>query len=521
MLFDHDINITLPTPRDWQINTLPAVLETLKTPNKLMLCVPTAAGKTVFAGLVIADFVKRGLRCMFVVDRLVLIQQTVKAFNKMGIPCDIMQGNNSTYTNAPVIVASQQTLIRREFPKDLAMIIIDEAHILSKQLKTIIKECNLPIVGLSATPYTRGLANVFNVLMNPITAEQLTKDGILIPLKAIRCKKINMTGAKKIAGEYSDSEIEARAVDIVGDVIEEYKKHANNKAIAFCATIKQSEALAGEFNANGIPAAVFCSTTTAEERLMIIHKYTNTQDIMVLVSVSALATGFDAPNVQTVIDCRPLNKSLSTYVQSIGRGLRTHPDKTHCLLMDFTGNIIKFMEDFEDVYCNGVDSLCNAEKKDTVKPEKLKDKEKKTKQRKGCPQCQGNMWLGRNCLACGYILPIEMEQFEADKIEYEVVEVDLFKGKKNQTNNRLWMEICKYVYTKTNHYYRDVPAMTKRALALYKNISGHFPKYGEEFHPASSVSDAVMLKIHATNEAYRMKQEKTNLHPAFARALGR
>jgi superfamily II DNA or RNA helicase len=355
--------------------------------------------------------------------------------------------------------------------------------------------------------------------MNPITAQQLTKDGILVPLKAIRCKKIDMTGAKKIAGEYSDSEVEARAIDIVGDVIKEYKKHANNKAIAFCATIKQSEALAGEFNANGIPAAVFCSTTTAEERLMIVHKYTYTNDIMVLVSVSALATGFDAPNVQTVIDCRPLNKSLSTYVQSIGRGLRTYPDKTHCLLMDFTGNIIKFMEDFEDVYCNGIDSLCNAEKKDTVKPEKPKDKEKKLKQRKHCPQCQSNMWLGRNCLACGYILPVEMEQFEADKIEYEVVEVDLFKGKKNQTNTMLWKEICRYVYSKTNHAYRDVSSMTKRALALYKNISGEFPKYGEAFDVANNVSDAVMLKINTANEQYIAKKQTNNFHPLFAKAL--
>lgn len=464
-------------------------------------------GKTKMALMVIANYIKQHKRALFVVDRLVLIQQTKETVEECGIRCDILQGNNSTYTDAPVVIASQQTLVRRNFPKHMHVMFIDECHIMSKALKDIVKEQKIATIGLSATPFTKGLGLVFKTLYNPYTTEEATSDKVLVPLRVKECKAIDMAGAKKIGGEYSDHDVEERGMNIVGDVVTEYKNHANNKAIAFCATIKQSMALADEFNSRGIPAAVFCATTTAEERKEILKSYAGGTGIMVLVSVAALATGFDAPNVRTVLDCRPLSRSLSTYIQSIGRGLRSMQGKSDCLLLDFTGNMRHFATDFVDFYLNGLSSLDDGVKKDRVR----KDEEKKDKKEsKGCPECQSKLWVLANntwnCLACGYVVEQEKEVFDTQKVDYEVKELDIFAAaKKGETNKALWTELSNYVYKWHEHPNYDKDRALKRAIAMYKQMTNVFPKWGQKLSPSKDgfISQEVQNKITQMNIAYQ------------------
>ena len=65
-------------------------------------------------------------------------------------------------------------------------------------------------------------------------------------------------------------------------------------------------------------------------------------------------------------DCRPLRKSLSTAIQMWGRGLRSSPEtgKTDCILLDFSGNIIRFADDYADIFYNGLNHLDAGEKLD-------------------------------------------------------------------------------------------------------------------------------------------------------------
>ncbi len=512
MLFDDIATINLPQPREWQHKALPTILDNIDSNNNMLLCVPTGTGKTKMALMAIAHYVKQNKRALFVVDRLVLIQQTKEAFEECGIRCDILQGSNSAYTNAAVVIASQQTLVRREFPKRIAVIFVDETHIMSKSLKDIIKDnFNIPTIGLSATPFAKGLGLVYKTLYNPYTTKQATDDGVLVPLKVKECKAINMAGAKKIGGEYSDHDVEERANDIIGDVVGEYITHANNKAIAFCATIKQSMALSEEFNRNGILSAVFCATTTAEERKEILNSYAKHDGVKVLVSVAALATGFDAPNVRTILDCRPLSRSLSTYIQSVGRGLRSMKNKDECLLLDFTGNMHHFADDFVDFYLNGLSSLDDGVKKDRVR----KDEEKKEKKdSKGCPQCQSKLWVlannNWNCLACGYVIEQPKEEFAAQKRDYEVIELDIFQAaKKGETNRQLWIELSNYVTQWKDNPTYDKEKALKRAIAMYKQMTGTFPKWGQKLSPNTNVkiSSEVLGKITQMNIAYAKSKE--------------
>jgi len=516
MLFNHEYNIQLPTPREWQEKNFPAVINKLQANINTLLCVPTGTGKTVLAAMAIADYIKRQKRVLFIVDRLVLIQQTKSVFESCGMPCDILQGQNSTYTNAPIIIASQQTLVRRDMPV-VDLVIIDETHIISLALKEILKTLTIPVLGLSATPFAKGLSKIYKNLFNPYTTNQATLDGVLVPLRVKECKMIDMSGSKKIGGEFSDRDVETAANRIIGDIVKEYRIHANNKAICFAATIKQCESLAAEFISQGINAAVFCATTNAHERKIMIEKFSqNDREIMVLISVAALSTGFDARNVETILDCRPLSKSLSVYIQSIGRGLRSNPGKKECLLLDFTGNMGHFMEDFVNFYMHGIGYLDSGEKLEKARPEKYRKK----KESKGCPKCHSKLWVivdsNVSCLACGHIVPKQEEEFQAQRNNYEVKELDIFSAVKNQTNSSLWTELSNYTYAKVLAGKIDNEKALKMAKAIYKNITNEFPKWGEILKPTVElkVSKKVLNKIALLKLEYNKSLKSVPLRQA-------
>jgi superfamily II DNA or RNA helicase len=244
-------------------------------------------------------------------------------------------------------------------------------------------ESGAAIIGLSATPFSNGLGKIFTNLINATTMHDLTESGVLVPMRIFSCTKPDMTGAATAGGEWTDKAAEEREMGIVGDVVREWVKFAENrKTIVFGATIKHCEELAKSFIDQGVMAAVFTSNTTDKEREDLLKEYRKPDSYLrVLISVEALAKGFDVPDVGCVCDARPLRKSLSTAIQMWGRGLRSHEGKKDCYLLDFSGNIIRFAEDFTDVFFNGLEKLDDGEKLD----KKIR-KDEETEM-KGCPKC--------------------------------------------------------------------------------------------------------------------------------------
>jgi superfamily II DNA/RNA helicase len=201
-------------------------------------------------------------------------------------------------------------------------------------------------------------------------------------------------------------------------VVREWTQHADNaKTICFGSTIAHCESLLSEFRSAGIGADLFTSHTTDNERRALLEEYRKPDSkIRVLISVEALAKGFDVPDVGCVIDCRPLRKSLSTWVQMVGRGLRSSPGKTECLLLDHSGNAHRFRDDFSRLYFEGLAELDAGEKLDsTVRP----DEEEKAPP--VCPAC-GFSPVGRKCIRCGFE---KSRPAMVDRVAGEGVEIDL------------------------------------------------------------------------------------------------
>lgn len=358
---------------------------------------------------------------------------------------------------------------------------------------------NAAVIGLSATPFSTGLGKIFTNLINATTMHDLTVSGVLVPMRVFSCTRPDMTGAKTAGGEWTDKAAEERGMDIIGDVVSEWQKFGENrKTIIFGATIRHCEELARQFNDQGVMAAVFTSETTAKEREVLLEEYRKPNSILrVLISVEALAKGFDVPDVACICDARPLRKSLSTAIQMWGRGLRSYPGKKDCLLLDFSGNIVRFAEDFSEIFFNGLEKLDSGEKLD----KNVRDKE--DYEAMGCPKC-GYKPFHKRCMGCGYEKPAPQQQSALPGHMQEVV-IGVGKNKKKLADNgeHLWQQLSSYVRQNSKP-----DKQSARAWHLYKKITGQETRWQFSTAKSVEVTSAVQSKIRSLNLAYHKGMRK-------------
>jgi superfamily II DNA or RNA helicase len=458
---------------------------------------PTGAGKSYLGLRVAHEALLRGKRAVFVCDRTTLINQTSEAADRYGLSAHgVMQAQHwRANRDMPFQIASAQTIARREWP-DADVIIIDEAHTQMAAWVDHIPTCRAAVVGLSATPFSTGLGKLFTRLVNATTMHDLTQSGVLVPMRVLSCTRPDMTGAETKGGEWTDRAAAERGMGIVGDVVSEWAKHGEGrKTIVFGATIAHCEELCRQFNEAGTMASVFTANTTPAERKAMLDEYRKPNSrLRVLVSVEALAKGFDVPDVGCVADARPLRKSLSTAIQMWGRGLRCSPDtgKTDCILLDFSGNIIRFREDFESIYFNGLDELDAGEKLDkTIRKDGDEDKEPK-----GCPAC-GHKPFTKRCMACGH----ESKRLSlVEATAGEMREIVMLGGKKmGEDREHVWAQVSTYARA------HSAPEKQQaRARFIYRDITGSEPPstWRVATTPGVEITKNVMNKIKAKNIAY-------------------
>ena len=488
---------TFPTPRPFQVTAHEALRQGFKEGHKNQLIMaPTGAGKS-YLGLRIAhEALLKGKRATFVCDRTTLINQTSKAADGYGLAAHgIVQANHwRRNTDMLLQIASAQTLAKREYWPQSDVIIIDEAHTQLKVWTDFIMHTKAACIGLSATPFSAGLGKLFSNLINATTMHELTKSGVLVPMRVFSCKRADMTGAATAGGEWTDAAAEARGMEIIGDVVTEWIKFGENrKTIVFGATIKHCQEMAKQFLDAGVMAAVFTSETTAPERELLLKEYSKRDSTLrVLISVEALAKGFDVPDVGCVVDCRPLRKSLSTAIQMWGRGLRSSPEtgKLDCLLLDHSGNIQRFAEDYSEIFFDGLDALDMGEKLD----KKIR-RDDEQKELKGCPSC-GYKPFHKRCMSCGF------EKQDAALVEAvpgEMQEVMLGKKKLADDHRHLWEQLVTYARA-----HSSPDKQPGRAWHLYQKIIGSPPPKSYQFAstPNTEITRNVKNKITSLNVAF-------------------
>lgn len=499
-LFAPAYEFRFPPPRECQTRALEQLREGLRAGHRNQLLVlPTGGGKTIASLMLIAESLKKGRRATFVCDRITLINQTSENADKYGLhEHGVVQADHWRRDNSrPFQIASIQTIQARGYWPHADLVVLDEAHVLHAAHKELLESKRVPVIGLTATPCTKGLGKYFSNVVNAATMHELTVPGVLVPMRILSCTAPDMAGAETSGGEWTHKAASEREAKIIGDVVAEWIRHGENrKTIAFGADIAYCQQLVGRFNEAGIMAAAYHSRTSDAECAELLKEFRKPDSqIRVLVSVEKLAKGFDVPDVGCVIDARPLRKSLSTAIQMWGRGLRSAPGKTDCILLDHTRNVVRFMADFEDVYFNGFRDLDDSEKLDA------KIREAEGHEAAGCPQCSHKPFRNR-CLACGYEKPSRALE---DTTVGEMREIRIGKNVLAANEFDLWRQLCGYARARSRP-----EKQAGRAAALFRNITGRWPPRDFDFYAteAAPVSRHTRNKILALDIAWREAQKK-------------
>ncbi len=308
-----------------------------------MLRLPVGAGKTICATHLIRAARERGKRALFLVDSIELLDQTSMRFDEEGIDHGVIQSNHwRTRGYEPVQIASIATLVRRETPQ-FDLCIADEVHLGGDRLKKFVLEQRVPVIGLTATPYSRGMGTTWQSMVSVATITQLMNDGFLVPTTVYAPSEPDLEGVKVVAGEWKDDELSERCntPDLVGDIVQTWLTKADDRqTIAFAVDIAHAKFLASQFAEAGVPAASIDGYQTREVRKPIVDSYRR-GDLRVLVNVGVVSRGFDVPETSCIILARPIRSSLSLYIQQIGRGLRPGGGHDDCLVLDHAGNTVR------------------------------------------------------------------------------------------------------------------------------------------------------------------------------------
>ena len=365
----------------------------------LLIQMPTGAGKTRTAMEVIVDLVeradifKKGDSVIWLAHTEELCEQAIESFISVWTtrgtsnahvvrlwggyspPQDQLGGGLIVAGTSRIhAMRSSNQAAFKELAERATIVVVDEAHralapTVEAQINSLRNSPTTLLIGLSATPARRtgpsaentALARMFgnNLVAPELGADpihELRQRGVLSELERIElrysdAKDLDESAGDSIANEEDDLPesvltVLAASVDRNIAIIEALEKRvlSTGPAIVFCCSIYHAELLGAALRLRGIRAATVDCKMRRGLRRSVIHKFSS-GDIDVLLNYGVLSTGFDAPNVQTVVIARP-TRSMILYSQMLGRGLRgpMMGGTKSCTLIDVRDHLGRFGE---------------------------------------------------------------------------------------------------------------------------------------------------------------------------------
>lgn len=365
-------------------------------------------GKTVLASWVMRDAVSKGKRCVFLVPLTVLIDQTIETLELLGVHCSALQGTRQCDLDAPVIVASMQTLTSRvgrgltldQILGHQDLILADEAHetAFHSQYEALEQWCLARgglTIGMTATPWRlskkQWLAQRFDTAIIGPQPPEAIKLGAVVPCRSFTLGNVFdlETLTLKSTGDYSEADMTTQATrpEALAHVVKEWQRLAGDRPTMMVgATIDQAIATQRAFNAAGIRTALIIGDTPLDERQRIFDEVKRGA-IQVICSVGCLTAGFNLPAISCVLYIRA-TKSKSLFYQTAGRACRPAPGKTDFILLDFGGNVKRFGNPMSQQ-----DYSIDEPKGEPIPPPL-----------KSCPQCGAEVSnFAQICPECGYV----------------------------------------------------------------------------------------------------------------------
>ena len=413
------------TLRPYQQAAVDAVYDFLRTKQgNPCIVAPTGSGKSSLISQICHDAVVRwNGRVLLLAHVKELLEQTAATMRRINpdLPIGVYSaGLGSRETNAPIILAGIQSVYKRACELDrFDLILVDECHLLPPDgegmYRTFLKDAKIVnpqvrLIGLTATPYRlkSGILVSPDSLLNEICYEigikELIEQGFLCPLKSksghqkVDCSDLHVRGGEFVASEVDElmntpEHVLAACQEIL------HQTQDRNAVLIFAASVDHANNIKETIEKlTNRKCGLVTGDTPSAERDRILRRFKGesfatdllggeTGPLKYLANVNVLTTGFDAPNIDCVVLLRP-TASPGLYSQMVGRGFRLHESKTHCLVLNYGGNILRH---------GPVDAI------------HVKDKAEKgvgTAPAKECPQCRALIHAAlATCPDCGFEFP--------------------------------------------------------------------------------------------------------------------
>lgn len=467
--------------RPYQTASIEALRQGIREGHRRqILSAPTGAGKSVCAAFLIQEALNKFSKTYFIVDRIALLDQASALFDFYEIPHGVIQAGHWRWRPYERLhVCSAATLARRGLPEDLKLALVDECHIQSSTVTQFIqKHPNLIVIGMSATPFTKGLGKTYSSVVSVTTTDALVKDGWLVPIHKFVAKTIDMTGAKvKSTGEWEEADMESRGLTIVGDVVGEWIKRTMAyfggpvKTLCFSATVAHGEELCRQWQSAGFNfQQISYRDKNDETRRALINEFRKEKsEITGLVSCEALSRGFDVTDIKFGVFCRPYRKSLSGWIQQLGRIMRPHENKEFAVAHDHAGNMLRFREDVDDIFANGVHDLASEHDRQIRK--------EPTPRQKELLACSCGYMFSAGVMRCPACGKERLHVSMVETVDGEMVALSQAEAKKMPSHladrASVWRQLTFHALERKRG---DVVTAKKLALAVYKDIYKVWPK---------------------------------------------
>lgn len=365
-----------------------------KTKDNGLIIAPTGAGKSIL----IAD-IARQLDCKVMVlqPSKELLEQNYEKLANYGIEASIYSASLKSKEVGQITFATIGSVANHmELFDDFAAVIVDECHAINSvagRYKDFLEKVPRKVLGLTATPYrlytsqgievkgeympngsykeedffdengfpkagvllanrcilkflTRTRPRVFKKVIYEIGIETLLKQGYLsyiryFPLDVIDASRVsrNSTGRdydeRSLFAEYERVSLNEQLADIVRRLMSPKDGKPRKGILVFTRFIAESEALC-----RSVPGcAILTGETKPKERKRIITDF-KAGRIKALANVGVLTTGFDYPELDTIVMACP-TMSLAKWYQCVGRCIRPFEGKD-AWVVDLGGNVERF-----------------------------------------------------------------------------------------------------------------------------------------------------------------------------------
>lgn len=351
------------TLRPYQLEALDALdAHLVSREDNPCVVLPTGSGKS----LVMAEAIRRwqegwpALRVMVLAHRQELVAQNAAEFLDLGTGQDVgvySAGLKRKDEDHAITFAGIDSVFNKagDFPP-FDVVLVDEAHRIPARGEGKYREFvrvarlqnqNLRVVGFTATPYRMGCGpichkdHILNQVVYEANVGALIAQGFLCLLRSkVGAETPAMDGVKRNSGgDYIVSSLAEAAGrgDLVSRAVASAVGHIGREGrrsvVWFCVDVEHCKSVSDALLSHGIHAPTVTGGTPGAERSRIVGMFRDRQ-ISHVVNCNVFTEGFNVKHVDCIVLLRPtLSKGL--YAQMVGRGLRTHPDKQDCLVLDY------------------------------------------------------------------------------------------------------------------------------------------------------------------------------------------